>query len=92
MWVILKRDFFAGGHLYKANTSGTEVNDKFKDQLPKDAVVISEQLPIPAATASVRMTAKALSELSEEDKPLPPPTAKTGFMAEKLSTKKVDDK
>lgn len=125
MWVKLKRDLFIGGNLYKAVDTGTEISDEFRDQLPKDAEVMSDRpTPVPASTDHTRMTAKALeelnveerapplsplkptpkalSELKEEDHPLPPPSAiigkvhpqpfKPSDVPHKDTPKKFDDK
>lgn len=73
MWVILKRDLFVGANLYKAVSSGTEIPDFFRDQLPKDAVIMDGPVSIaPVATDYTRNTAKALDEMEEADKNPPP--------------------
>lgn len=43
MRVILKRVFFCGGNRYRSvGKSAVEIPDKFKDALPKDAVIVDE--------------------------------------------------
>lgn len=48
MKVKLKRPAFIGGSLFKPDNGPVEISDEFKDQLPKDAVILNGTQPVAA--------------------------------------------
>jgi len=66
MKVLLKRNFFCGGSLYRATPTGTEVPDEYLDLLPKDASILTSNIEEKIIPVTEAQTLSALAKAKKQ--------------------------
>ena len=93
MLVLLKRTFFAEGTRFRPNPYGTEMPDRLRKQLPKDATVLADpelELEPPPAKFSEPETLGELARIQAKEQELPSPPAAPKPPLPKVAAKKED--